>query len=93
RSGFGDRFYRVIGDVRDKPAVFAEIIADAGADAAATAVIGDTVEDVLGAAAVGATPYICIRGFHPIERIEATRGDVPALVVIGSLSELDPHFP
>ncbi len=93
RGGLAQAFFRVDGDVRDKAATFASIIAEAGATPDRTAVIGDTVEDVLGASAVGATPYICTRGFHPVERIEATRGDAPSLVIVGSLDELLPRFP
>jgi phosphoglycolate phosphatase-like HAD superfamily hydrolase len=48
RSGFAHCLFKVIGDVRDKAATFAEIMDLAGATAAQTAVIGDTDEDVLG---------------------------------------------
>lgn len=93
RGGLAQAFFRVDGDVRDKTGAFASIIAEAGASAARTAVIGDTVEDVQGAVGVGATPYICTRGFHPAERIEATRAAAPSLVIVGSLDELHPYFP
>lgn len=93
RSGFGDRFFRVVGDVLDKGKDLAAIAAEAGVDAERTAVIGDTDEDVLGAAAIGATAYICTRGFHPIERIEATRDRAPKLVIGATLLDFLPHFP
>lgn len=93
RNGFRRYFPRVIGNVLDKPKVFAELIAEAGVTGDAVAVIGDTVEDVKGAVAVGATPFICPRGFHPIERIEETRADAPSLVIVDSLADLLPRFP
>ncbi len=93
RSGLGPCFQHVIGDVRDKSAAFADLMAKIGTDKERTAVVGDTDEDVLGAAAVGATPFICPRGFHPLERIEATRTATPALVIIDTLDDLLHHLP
>ncbi|HTK05343.1 MAG TPA: HAD family hydrolase [Candidatus Eisenbacteria bacterium] len=93
RSGLGDRFFRVIGDVLDKADAIRKITDEAGVGPERTAVIGDTEEDILGAAAVGATAYICPRGFHPLSRIEATRDRAPKLVVAPTLLDLLPHFP
>lgn len=93
RSGLGTHFFRVIGDVRDKADAISKIVAEAGVRPERAAVIGDTDEDVLGAAAVGATPYVCTRGFHPPERIEATREKAPGLIVRGELLDFLPYFP
>lgn len=93
RSGFADRFYRVIGDAVDKPAALRALMQEASIEPERTAVIGDTEEDILAAAAVGAAPYVCSRGFHPIERLEATRGRAPNLVIKDTLLDILPYFP
>lgn len=87
RSGLGPCFDHVVGDVRDKPAALRDCIERAN-DFSRLAKIGDTVEDLLAAHEVGATPYICPRGFHPRERIEAARTQAPSLVLIENLEEL-----
>lgn len=93
RNGLYGYFSRLIGDVRDKPAAFSNLMDEFNVEGGDTAAVGDTVEDALAAGRVGATPYICPRGFHPFERIEAMRDRVPSLVIIGSLADLLPHFP
>ncbi len=93
RSGFGDIFFRVDGDVRDKAEAILSIIDQAGVAGEECAVIGDTIEDILGAAAVGATAFICTRGFHPAERLETTRPHAPNLVLRDSLLAFLPYFP
>lgn len=93
RSGFGHRFFLVSGDVRDKTEAITSILDQKGVSGEWCAVIGDTTEDIFGAKGVGATPFICPRGFHPIEKIEATRDEVPKLVVRDTLLDILPYFP
>ena len=93
RHGFTDLFEAVIGDVRDKPAVFAGVVTERGLSGRSAAVVGDTAEDASAAAAIGAVPFICPRGFHPRERITALSGEVPELVVVDDLKQILPFFP
>jgi len=86
-SGLRPCFSHIVGDVRDKPASFRDCIARAR-DFARLVKIGDTVEDMIAAHSVGATPYICPRGFHPYARIEAARTQAPSLVIIDTLAAL-----
>ena len=92
RHGLTPYFDEVIGDVRDKAAVFRGVMARHGVTPGSAAAVGDMVEDAVAAAAAGATPFICPRGFHGPERIAAARGQVPEIVVIDSLSDLLAHL-
>jgi phosphoglycolate phosphatase-like HAD superfamily hydrolase len=84
RHGFAPYFDKVIGDVKDKGAVFSALKAEFSPDSNLVTVIGDTDEDLLGAAAVpgGAVAIICTRGFHPVERIIAARDKLERKSVI-----------
>ncbi|MFA6603926.1 MAG: HAD family hydrolase [Patescibacteria group bacterium] len=93
RHGFTDLFEEVIGDARDKPAVFADLLRKRGLSGSAAAVVGDTIEDAAAAAAIGAVPFICPRGFHAIERILPLLIVVPNLVIVDDLRHLLPFFP
>jgi phosphoglycolate phosphatase-like HAD superfamily hydrolase len=91
--GFAPYFASVVGDVRDKPAVCKELVAKHGVpDRPKVGFVGDTIEDALAAAAVGATPFICPRGFHTRERIETVRDRAPGLVIIDSLGDIFDHL-
>ncbi len=72
RSGLGRHFKKVVGDVLNKPAAFADLLGQHGVCNAESFVVGDTTEDIEGAIAVGATPYIVTNGFHPFERLNDT---------------------
>lgn len=89
----GPVFFRVDSDVRDKAESFVSIIDEAGVAAESCAVIGDTLDDLRGAVSIGARPYICTRGFHLPEVIEAERPNAPDLVTCRTLAELVPLFP
>ena len=91
RSGLGHLFERVIGDVRDKPAALTSCF-DPTERPAVLAKLGDTVEDLVAAHKIGATPYICPRGFHTRERIESHRHEAPSLVVIETLTDVLDHL-
>ncbi len=93
RAGLEGIFVRVDGDVRDKAEALLSIIDRVGVKGEECAVIGDTTEDILGAAAVGATPFICTRGFHPADRLEAMRPGAPKLVLRDTLLDFLPYFP
>ncbi len=86
RHDFTALFYEVKGDVEEKTVEFSRLIFEAGSDPAEVACVGDTVEDAEAAAAVGALPVICPRGFHPRERIEALRERIPSLVIVDDLA-------
>lgn len=88
RNGFAPFFSAVVGDVRDKKTVFAELALRHGRPGGYSAAIGDTDEDALAAAHIQALPIICPRGFHSRERIEAARPLAPSLQLIESLDEL-----
>lgn len=88
RHGFAALFYETKGDVRDKVAEFHRLIFEAGSDPSTVACVGDTVEDAEAAAAVGALPIICPRGFHPRERIESLRASIPTLVIVDDLASV-----
>jgi phosphoglycolate phosphatase-like HAD superfamily hydrolase len=93
RSGLADAFTHVVADVRDKPTMLRHCIYRSPENAAKRLVkIGDTVDDALAAYEVAATPYICPRGFHPRERIEAARASVPNLVIIDTLEAVLEHL-
>lgn len=93
RNGFERHLSPVIGDVRDKPAAFREVMAKHGAAPELTFVVGDTTEDAEAAREVGATPFICPRGFHTRHKIESLYGAVPRLIVIATLRELLCYLP
>jgi phosphoglycolate phosphatase-like HAD superfamily hydrolase len=93
RSGLGAHFGRVLGDVRDKPAAFADLMEEAGVEGGETIVVGDTVEDIQGALAVGATPLICTRGFHPLDRLAQALEGVTTYAIAPTLTDLLPHLP
>jgi phosphoglycolate phosphatase-like HAD superfamily hydrolase len=93
RSGLGRYFFRVDGGVRDKAEALTSIIDQAGVKGEECAIIGDTTEEVLAAKEVGATPFICTRGFHSVERIEAVRAQEPKLVVRSALFDFLTYFP
>ncbi|MEK7516730.1 MAG: HAD hydrolase-like protein [Patescibacteria group bacterium] len=86
-------FHEVHGNVRDKAPLIRDFMARYGIPPERTVYIGDTADDAIAAHAAGVTPYICPRGFHGKERIEAIRSVVPTLVVIETLSELLTRLP
>lgn len=86
-------FHEVHGDVRDKAPLIRDLMARYGIPPERTAYVGDTTDDAIAAHTAGVTPYICPRGFHGRERIEAIRSVVPTLVVIETLNELLAHVP
>lgn len=88
RSGLGKHFLRVVGDVLDKAAEFADLMEMSGVGHEETVVVGDTDEDVLGARKVGATPLICTRGFHPVSRIMTALDGAPKYMVAPTLTDL-----
>lgn len=92
RSGLARHFSRVVGDVRDKPRALASCF-DPTERPGLLCKIGDTVEDLLAAQVVGATPYICPRGFHTRERIEKHRHEAPSLILIDTLSDALRYLP
>lgn len=93
RNGFAPCFTAVLGDVRDKAAVFSALMAERGLKPADVFIVGDTVEDAQAAAAIGASAYICTRGFHTRERIQELCGGQPLLTLIQTLGELLPRLP
>lgn len=93
RSGLGKHFLKVVGDVRDKPAAFADLMELAGADHSETVVVGDTVEDIEGAVAVGATPFICTRGFHPEDRLRQALSASSYFAICDSLTDFLRYLP
>lgn len=88
RSGLMACFSYVRGGVGDKPATMRECLASYGRTPDRLIKVGDTADDALAAGEVGAVPYICPRGFHGRDRIEAVRPRVPSLIIIESLGEL-----
>ena len=92
RHGLEKRFSHVSGDIRDKAAEFVRLMDACGVAPERTAAVGDTVEDAAAAAGAGVTPFVCPRGFHTRERIEALRTDIPTLVVIENLAALADRF-
>jgi len=92
RHGFEPYFRLVVGDARDKAKEFGELMRKFGAAPAETAAIGDMVEDASSAAAAGARPFLCPRGFHARDKIEAAQRDLPSIVVIDRLADLIPHL-
>jgi phosphoglycolate phosphatase len=93
RSGLRSHFPRVVGDVRDKPAAFADLMESSGADHTETVVVGDTVEDIEGAKAVGAMPLVCTRGFHPRDRLAKALEGVPYFAICDTLTDLLRYLP
>lgn len=93
RSGLGGHFLRVVGDVRDKPEAFAGLMEIAGADHFETVVVGDTVEDIEGALAVGATPFICTRGFHPENRLRQALSAASHFAICDTLADFLRYLP
>lgn len=81
-------FHEVHGDARDKVPFIHDLMTRYGISPERTVYVGDTADDAIAAHAAGVTPYICPRGFHGRERIEAVRSAVPTLVIIETLSEL-----
>ncbi len=93
RSGLGKHFLKVVGDVRDKPSAFADLMEAAGVDHAETVVVGDTVEDIEGAKAVGVMPLVCTRGFHPRDRLAKALEGVPYFAICDTLTDLLRYLP
>ncbi len=93
REGFAPFFRTVIGDVRDKAKVLGDLVAESSCPRGPVAVIGDQVEDAYAARAIGATAYLCPRGFHSRDRLEAARLDMPHIVIVDTLERLLQHFP
>ncbi len=95
RSGLSRHFQKVVGDVRRKIGVFDDLQTQYALPNTETIVVGDTTEDIDGALAIGATPYIVTCGFHSAERLRE------ALVAAGNrrhilaptLSTLLPFLP
>ena len=88
RNGFTPYFKKVVGDVKDKPAVFAALRQEFSGEGDLVAAVGDVDEDAVAAASIDAVPIICARGFHTLERITAARPKAPTMVVVESLEQI-----
>lgn len=92
RHGLTPFFERIVGDARDKAADFRRLMDVFGAGPEETAAVGDMVEDAEASGRAGVTPFICPRGFHTRERIEAVRSAQPAVIIIDTLADLAAYF-
>lgn len=88
RHGLTPYFTKIIGDVRDKVRVFADLMEKEGVIGSETLVIGDFSHDALAAHAVSAHPILCTRGFHTREDLEPLLDQIPTLRLIDTLAEL-----
>jgi phosphoglycolate phosphatase-like HAD superfamily hydrolase len=92
RHGLAPFFERIVGDARDKAADFRRLMDEFGARPEETAAVGDMVEDAEASGRAGVTPFLCPRGFHTRERIEAAKLDQPTIVIVETLADLTAHF-